>query len=164
MNTSHSIFCHQTKTLKQALYDTIHHHDSLTIEAIAEQLGMTTSYLYRAATADADTDGDSASGVRFPLKQLVPLIRCTGDTQALDLIEFTLGRVAIPLPKKSSITPDNVRQNAMTAMSEFGDLVREVEGSIKDGQITEQEQQRINKEGREAIQAIMLLLSSRSNL
>ena len=159
-----TIFNRQTKTLKQALYDTIHHHDSLTIEAIAEQLDMTPSYLYRAATADPDTDGDTASGVRFPLKQLVPLVRCTGDTQALDLIEFTLGRVAIPLPQKGTMSAEGVRANAMKAMAEFGELIGAIEGSLSDGQITADEQQRIDKEGREAIQSIMLLISSKGNL
>ena len=161
----HTITKQQTKTLNEALYDTIHHHDSLTIEGIAEQLGMTKSYLYRSALADPDTDGEQASGVRFPLKQLVPLIRITSDPQVLDLIEFTLGRVAIPLPKKGTKTIKCVQQDAMSAMVEFGHLIEEVQSAIADGQIiTAEEQQRIDKEGREAIQAIMLLLTSRANL
>ncbi|MGB3209456.1 MAG: phage regulatory CII family protein [Desulforhopalus sp.] len=159
-----SITKHQTKTLKDALYDTIHHNGSLTIEAIAEQLDMTKSYLYRSATPDADTDGERATGVRFPLKQLVPLIRTTGDFQVLDLIEFTLGRVALPLPKIGSLTTKDVHANALNAVVQFGDLIKEIQISIADGQISEKEQDRIDKEGREAIQAIMLLLRTRDNL
>ncbi len=64
---------HNVKTLKEALHNTIHRHPKLSVEAIAEQIGMTTIYLYRAALPDSDTDGPCASGMRFPLKQVVPL-------------------------------------------------------------------------------------------
>jgi len=161
MNT---ITRHQTKTLKEALYDTIHHHHSLTVEAIAEQLDMPKSYLYRAALPDMDTDGENASGVRFPLKQLVPLIRTTNDYQVLDLIEFTLGRVAITIPNKNSTTVRDVQDNALSAMVEFGELIKEIQLAIADGNISDKEQERIERDGREAIQAIMLLINSKHNL
>ena len=49
------------------IYRTIHHHDNLSVEAIAEELNMAPSYLARAALPDADMAGANASGVRFPL-------------------------------------------------------------------------------------------------
>ena len=152
-------------TLKDALHSTIHRHDSLTVEAIAEQLNMTPSYLYRAALPDPDTDGPNASGVRFPLKQLVPLIRVTGDYQVLDQVEFTLGRVAIPIPKPGTMTSKDIQANALDAVVQFGELMKELQSSLNDdGKISSREQKRIDKEGREAIQAITLLLSIKSNL
>jgi len=155
-----AIYHKLVKTLKQATYDTIHHHPTLSVEAIAEQMGMSASYLYRSATLDPDTDGPDASGVRFPLKQLIPLTRVTGDYQVLDLIEFTLGRIAIPLPQPGKGSTTDMQTKALNAVVEFGDLIREINFSITDGNISEEDRRRIEREGREAVQSIMVLLQS----
>lgn len=149
-----------TKTLKEALYDTIHKSPCHSIAAIAEQLDMAESYLYRSALPDPDTDGPNASGVRFPLKKVVPLVLLTGDHQILDVMEFQVGRVAVPLPKpQENQNQDEIRARAMFAVVQFGDLIREVNDSIADGVISEKEQELIDKEGRATIQAICALLS-----
>ena len=147
-------------TIKDALHNTIHRHDSLTVEAIAEQLNMTPSYLYRAALPDPDTDGPNASGVRFPLKQLVPLIKVTGDYQVLDTIEQLLGRVAVPVALNSSVTIKELQVSAINAASEFGEVMKEINDSIKDNKITDDERERIEKESWQAIQAIMQVIMS----
>ena len=147
------------RTMKQCLYDTIHHHPKLSIESIAEQLDMAPSYLYRAALPDMDMDGEKASGVRFPLKQIVPLIRITQDYQVLDHIEFTLGRVAVPLPPAEKKPVAEVNAAALNAVVKFGELIKEIQASLADGKITDEEQEDIDKEGRKAIQAIVVLLS-----
>lgn len=157
-----SIYYHQVKTLKQAIYDTIHHHETLSVAAIAEQIDMAPSYLYRAATLDPDTEGPEVSGVRFPLKYLMPLVRVTGDFQILDLIEFSLGRVAIPIPKPEKTNTSDLQTKALNAVIEFGDFIKAVTLSIQDGTITCDEQQKLEREGNEAIQAIMILLSQKS--
>lgn len=154
-----SIFVKQTKTLKQALHDTLHRHPTLSVEAIAEELDMSASYLYRAATPDPDTDGESASGVRYPLKQVVPLTRITGDYQVMDLLEYQLGRVAIPIPRNDTQPPELTQVNALKAVVKFGELMKEIQESLLDHKITEDEQARIDKGGMMAIQSIMLLLS-----
>ncbi len=153
-----SIFKKQTKTLKDAIYETIHHSD-ISIGQLAERLDMGESYLYRAALPDPDTDGPNASGVRFPLKKVIPLCRITGDYQVLDVMEHQVGRVAIPLPKPDGYSKKEIQTKALEAAVEFGELIKEVTSSVEDGTITEKEQQRIDKEGREAIQAICLLLN-----
>jgi hypothetical protein len=144
------------KTLKDALYTTIH-NNKLSIEAIADPLNMAPSYLYRAALPDPDTDGPNASGVRFPLRQLVPLIRITGDCGVLDLIEFQLGRVAIPIPKHHH-DPADIQTKAIESVVKIGKLVKGIRDSISDGKISAKEQVLIEKEGREAIQSIMALI------
>lgn len=150
----------EARTLKEALYNTIHHHPTLSVEAIAEELGMAASYLYRSATPDPDTDGPNASGVRFPAKQLVPLIRVTSDYQTLDYMERALGRVAVVIP-----SPDNTDLSkelcrcALKAGAEFGQLMQAVEGAMDDGVVSEAERTRIAKEGWEAIQAIMAVVA-----
>ncbi len=148
----------QVKTLKEALYDTIHGY-KLGAKHIAERLNMTQSYLYRAATEDPDTGGSDASGVRFPAKQIVPLISLTDDYQVLDVMEYQVGRVAIKLPKSTSSKPDEILAASLVSAVEFGEFVKEVHESLKDGQIKPDEQQRIDKEGVEAIQSILSLMS-----
>lgn len=148
-----------TKTLKDALYDTIHKSNSHSIEGLAEQLDMGVSYLYRAALPDPDTDGPTASGVRFPLKKVVPLCRLTGDYQILDVLEFQVGRVAIPISKNKNMSQQDVQEKALNAVVSFGKLIEGVHSSSADGVITAEEQTEIDRQGRQAIQAICMLLS-----
>lgn len=146
-------------TLKQALYKTIHHHPRLSVEAIAEELNMAPSYLARAALPDQDMS-DTGSGVRFPLKQLVPLIRTTNDYQVLDYIENSLGRVAVEIPCDCDTCFPILRDSALTAAAEFGDLMQEITRSCEDGKISTDEKERIVKEGWEAVQAIVKVIKS----
>lgn len=150
----------EARTLKEALYNTIHRHPRLSVEAIAEQLDMAPSYLYRAATPDPDTDGPNASGVRFPLKQLIPLVRATDDFQSLDFIERSLGRVAIPVERLQKTSVASLCRDAIHASAEFGDLMRELEASCEDGKLSTSERQRIAKEGWEAIRSIMAIVAA----
>ncbi len=149
----------QTKTMKECLYDTLHHHDTLSIEAIAEELDMTKSYLYRTALPDMDMDGEKATGVRFPLKQLVPLVRVTGDYQVLDQLEWSLGRVAITIPRHDKRSVSDTQKTALDATVRFGNLIKEIQQSLDDGVINSAEQQRIDKAGRKLIQEVVSLLS-----
>ncbi len=153
-----SIFKKQTKSLKEAFYDTIHHHPLLSVQAIAEELGMGVSYLYNSCKPDSDTDGETATGVRFPAKQIVPLCRVTDNNLILDVMEWQRGRVAIKLPDMEGKDPGEIRSSALKAVVEFGNLMNALEEALEDGVITEKEKQRINKEGREVIQAVLALL------
>jgi hypothetical protein len=149
----------EARTLKDALYNTIHRHPRLTVEQIAEQLDMSSSYLYRSCLPDLDTDGPNASGVRFMLKKLVPLIRVTGDMQVMDLMERELGRVAVHIPPATPEQPSkDLERQALNAAKEFGELMQEVYESTKDQELQPDEKKRIVKEGYEAIQAIMALI------
>ncbi|SDO95098.1 phage regulatory CII family protein [Desulforhopalus singaporensis] len=148
----------QTRTLKEALYEMIHHSD-VSPKEIAEHLDMALSYLYRAATPDPDTDGPNATGVRFPAKKIVPLTLLTGNYAALDVMNYQAGRVAIPLPKVSRINSDEVVAGALKATVEFGEFAKEVQESIEDGHISDREQKKIDREGFETIQAILALMS-----
>lgn len=145
-------------TIKEALYNTIHRHPTLSVEAIAEQINMTTSYLYRSALPDPDTDGPKASGVRFPLKQVVPLMRTTGDFQVLFTICEQVGYAAIPIPETINCSCEDLQCKAIEAAAEFGDLMKEVQEATKDGKYKAHEQERVEKEGWEAIRAIMSVM------
>lgn len=143
-------------TLKDALHRTIHRKDK-SVAQIAEEIGISENYLYRAALPDQDNGPECTSGVRFPLSKLVPLIRATADFQVLDVVEHALGRVSFPIPQHHMST-DQVLEAAITAAAEFGDLMAEVRFSIEDGDLSRKELARIEKEGHEAIAAIMQVI------
>ncbi len=150
----------RNRTLKEALHKTIHQHETLSVEAMAEELGVSASYLYRSVLPDEDmSKGKKTTGVRFPLKQLAPLIRLTGDFQALDHIEQSLGRVAIPLPPTRA-SVKTLQIDAMKAVAEFGDLMRVLAESCADNTLDKAERRQICKEGYEAVQAIMQIVAS----
>jgi hypothetical protein len=142
-------------TLKDCLYQTLHRNNK-PLKLIAEEIGMSENYLYRSALPDPD-ESDTGTGCRFPLKKLVPLVRCTADFSVLDFIEQSLGRVAFPLPAPSSTLSDLSRL-AMISVREFGQLMAEMEADMADGKIFVAEKVRIRKEGYEAVQAIVNLL------
>lgn len=142
-------------TLKDCLYQTIH-RTKKPLKLIAEEIGMSENYLYRSALPDPD-ETENGTGCRFPLKKLIPLVRCTGDFALLDFIENSLGRSAFLLPAPHCFVRDACRL-AMVAAREFGQLMAEMEADLADGKITEAEKRRICKEGYEAIQAIVNLV------
>lgn len=144
------------RSLKEALHATIHKNRK-SVAAIAEEIGMSENYLYRAALPDQEMDGQG-TGCRFPLKGLVPLVRATSDFQVLDYIERILGRVAIVLPTGDGDFAE-ISRRSMRAIGEFGELMQEIDKSLDDGKITASELEMIEKEGYEAVQAIMAMLS-----
>ncbi len=147
----------ENRTLKEAVRNTIHNHHSLTVEAIAEELGMSPNSLYRWCLPDQDEK--NGTGARFPLKKLAPLVRVTGDFQILDYLENSLGRVAFDIPKKTCLSLKDVQNLAINAAAEFGDLMTEVAEDYKDDNLTKAEKRAIIKEGWEAITAIVRLIS-----
>ncbi len=143
------------RTLRESLYDTIHRNKK-PLKAIAEEIGMTENYLTKAALPDQD-ESDTGTGCRFPLKKLVPLIRTTNDFAVLDCIERSLGRVAIKMPDPSKGSLHDVCRLSLRAVREFGELMAQVEKSLQDDLVTEQEMERIRKEAGKAFQAIVNL-------
>jgi len=145
------------KTVREALYDTIH-RSAKPLKVIADELGLSESYLTRAALPDAE-DSDTGTGCRFPLKKLIPLVRSTSDYTVLDTIENALGRVGVTLPPAGKISPAGIAHQVIAAVAEFGDLMREVESALEDGKITPADRERIQAEGFQAVQAILNLIS-----
>lgn len=144
-------------TLKDQLYSTLH-RNTKPLKLIAEEIGVSENYLYRSALPDAD-ESETGTGCRFPLKLLPALIRSTGNFAVLDFIEQSLGRVAFTLPSPDCRLSDICRL-AMIAVKEFGELMAEMEASIADNILAEDEKTRITKEGYDALQAINSLLES----
>lgn len=142
-------------TLKDCLYSTIHRNRK-PLKLIAEEIGMSENYLTRSALPDPE-ESDTGSGCRFPLKKLIPLIRATGDFSVLDLIEDSLGRVAIPVPRANESMKDICRLT-MKSVKEFGELMAVLDASMTDGRLTKNEVASLQGEGYDAIQAITNLI------
>lgn len=116
-------------TQQEALYQTIHKNKK-PLKAIAEEIGVSANYLDRAALPDQE-DSDTGTGCRFPLKKLIPLIRSTNDYSVLDVTEHSLGRVGILLPPPGKMSTAAICRLTMTSVKKFGDLVGEVEFSLR---------------------------------
>ena len=145
-------------TLTECLYKTVHKNKK-PLKLIAEEIGVSDSYLTRAALPDPE-DSETGTGCRFPLKKLVPLIKATNDFTVLDAIENSLNRVAIVLPTSAKASTMDVCRLTMQSMKEFGKLVGEVEKSISDCKITGPENEKIQSEGFKAIQEILSLMAA----
>jgi hypothetical protein len=83
------------RDLKTSLYMTVH-GSKKSVEQIADEMGISTSYLYRACL-------DGESGCRFPLELLLPLMQATRDYQILDLLNARTGRVTTNLKRVSKL-------------------------------------------------------------
>lgn len=146
------------KTVKECLYDTIHRNKK-PLKLIAEEIGLSESYLTRSALPDLE-ESDTGTGCRFPLKKLVPLIRATGDYSVLDHIEHTLGRFGVALPPPVAAPPADVCMQTMKAVANFGELVRTVYQALSDNKIKPQERDQILTEGYKTVQTIMQLMTT----
>lgn len=145
-------------TLKDRLYETIHRSNK-PLKAIAEEIGMSENYLARAALPDLE-ESDTGSGCRFPLKKLIPLVRSTGDFGVLDFVERSLGRVAVKLPDVKGGSLRDICRLSLRAVSEFGDMMREVEKSVADQVVTADEMARVREEGYHTIEAVLTLINA----
>ncbi len=144
------------RTLTDCLYSTIHRNKK-PLKVIAEEIGMSENYLTRAALPDQE-DSETGTGCRFPLKKLIPLIRATNDFSVLDTIERNLGRVGVPLPTPSGALTADICRLTMHSVSEFGELIGWIEKAVDDGKVTPAENEKIQREGYQAVQAILALM------
>lgn len=139
-------------SIKEALHNTIHRHPTKSVAAIAEEIGVSENYLYRAALPDQE-EGGSDSGCRFPLKKLIPLIRATGDFQALDYIEQALGRVAVPV-SLPDCAADSLPLVLAKSVEQFSKLLNEYADMIADFRVTKDEAERFEGKAFSAMRQI----------
>ncbi len=83
------------KDLKTNLYFTVH-GAQISVEEIADHLGISASYLYRSCT-----EGDS--GCRFPLDLLLPLMEATHDFSLLEHLNARCGKITVNLAQVSRL-------------------------------------------------------------
>lgn len=146
------------ETLKDALYQTVHKSNK-SIAVLAEEIGMTANYLYKACMPDSDMD-ERAAGVRFPTKKVLPLMRATGDFSVLHYMANATEHAVISVPDITNKSCADIQYHAIKSASEFGDLMGVIHDATKDRKITTTEKETIKKEGWEAIEAILTVLKS----
>jgi len=81
-----------SKSIKTILYETIHRNKK-SVEQIADEIGISTNYLYRAGLPLEE------SGVKFPLEYLIPLMKATGNYAILEQIASICGFLLIKEPR-----------------------------------------------------------------
>jgi len=145
-------------TLMDCLHQTVYRHPQKPCKQIADEMDVRYDYLRKYVNPDPQ-ESNTGTGMPFPLKKLIPLIRTTNDFTVLDFIEQSLGRVAFKLPPASDSISDVCRLT-IRSVAEFGDLMAEIEKAVADDKITDEEQRRILREGYEAVQAITTLLQA----
>jgi hypothetical protein len=143
-------------TMKDAIYEVVH-RSKKPLKQIAEETGMSVSYLTRAALPDQE-ESENGSGCSFPLKKLVPVTLSSDNYAIVNHILYQLGWVGIPLPKGDMKLSDACRLS-IKAVKEFGELMAEVGKGLSDGRVDDQEFERIRKEGYHALQAVNNLLA-----
>jgi len=79
------------RDLKSTLYTTVH-GSKKSVEQLADEIGVSPSYLYRACL-------DGESGCRFPLDLLIPLMNAAGDYSVLEHLNSRCDRLTASMPR-----------------------------------------------------------------
>jgi hypothetical protein len=137
------------RTLREALYEVVH-HSAVPAKVQAEELGISYSYLANAANPDMDS-------FDFQLRHILQLTRLTQNFAVLDFIEKSLGRVPILIPTATIGTAEIVEEFGKTS-KEFGELAREIGSSLADGRIDPVEFVKLECEAWDLIRETVMLV------
>jgi hypothetical protein len=105
------------RDLKAVLYFVVHGAKK-SVAQIADDCGISQSYLYRACL-------EGEAGCRFPLELLLPLMQSTGDFALLDHLNARAGRITVSLPrvaklkKKDPQAINDIARNFNAAMAKL---------------------------------------------
>jgi len=105
--------------LKKVLYETVHRRTGKTVDALADELGISPNYLYRACLPIDET----GSGCRFPLELLIPLMNATGDYSMLRHLAHRTGHVVSRVPRSRRRTAAELNEHQKTLADYFRALL-----------------------------------------
>lgn len=109
------------RTIKTTLYQTIHRNKK-SVEQIADEMGISASYLYRAGLPTDE------SGVKFPVEHITPLVKATKDNSILEHLAYLNGFILVKVPRYKNSKADeidlvdeyqDVTTKALRALKEF---------------------------------------------
>ena len=121
-------------TLRDALHETVH-NGGVPMKRLADQLGISYSYLANAANPNLDD-------FNFQLRHLMPLINATGSFAILDHLENACGRVAFCLPQAGKDHLE-ITQGLLELVGRMGDLSHKMREILADVQVDEHEYKRV---------------------
>lgn len=125
-----------------AAYVSVHDYPGGSV-ALAPRLGMSSAIL-RGKVNPND------AGHHLTLLESVVMQQLTGDHRVLRAMADELGYVMIPVP---SLTEEDISHALSTMCAEFGDYLRKVDESMRDGKITTTERRALEKELSEMVAA-----------
>ena len=114
------------QSLKKVLYNTVHRRTGKTVEALADELGISPSYLYRACLP---TDGNG-SGCRFPLELLIPLMNATGDHSVLKHLAHRTGHAVYRVPRGRLRSAADLNDHQRALADYFASLLKFFGGEL----------------------------------
>jgi len=134
-----------TSILHQAVKDS-----SLSVKEIAAHLGKP----YHTLMSELSYQEGHKLGIEF----LLPIMKITNNHKAMNYLARELGGTFIMVDMDSSKSDDVLTLSLISSVKEFGEFVGEFANHLADGIIDKGEIERINKEGQEALNAIMQLM------
>ena len=99
--------------------------------------------------------GTAKLGLRDAVKMTIQ----AGDYRILDAFAMQCGRMTMPLPEMLHLDGDDCMIALGRASREFAELCGEICGSLNDGRVTDNEHDRIQREGSQLVSAISSLLA-----
>lgn len=134
-----------TSILHQAVKDS-----SLSVKEIAAHLDKP----YHTLMSELSYQEGHKLGIEF----LLPIMKITHNYKAMNYLARELGGTFIMVDMDSSKNEDVLTLSLISSVKEFGEFVGEFANHLADGIIDKGEIERINKEGQEALNAIMQLM------
>ncbi len=144
----------ETMTVQDAITETVLHtrHKGgadIPAKAIAEDMGMALSLLY-------DIANPEKTRRRLRAEEVPALVKASGNTLVLDVMERRVGRVAFDLPM-GVVGRDDLFAATASACRELGEAVDAVREAFTDGRVSMREADRVRQEFSQAFAALARL-------
>jgi hypothetical protein len=122
----------------QSLSDAVHcviHHSDLSLNEIAERLGVRPGYLSDAANQDRDE-------VQFQARLIVPLTAVTGRSTVLEYVAHSAGFAMTPIPAVA-LRQHSAMDDLDVAVQDLGQTAAQVRSALADGVVGADEAARV---------------------
>lgn len=134
------------QTVQEAVYQTVHQTPGQPPKAIAENAQIPIAELY--AVAD-----ELQPNRQLKAEQIPALVKATGNTVILDVLEAAVGRIAFRVPPANGSLREQV-QMSRDAIKEFSEALDSWCTATDDGHVTRVEAKRFIAQANDAIAAI----------
>ncbi|MDH4319913.1 MAG: hypothetical protein OEV73_00290 [Desulfobulbaceae bacterium] len=138
-------------TLKEALYETVHHGNT-PMKAMAEELGCSYSTL-------ANSVNPNIPELEFQLGRFIPTLRLSQNFAALYHICHAVDHIALPLPTAPKCL-EALNKELLKTIKEFSDLTQAASQRLADGHASHKDAAAIEKEGMDLVRQTMAYIHS----